>query len=191
MTTSPGIPSNPTTNRPQGKFITLDFLRHPAVTPHPWVRLQFEAAYGFETSSEMNGLYRVLTNIDPTQLREPTPGEKEAMRAVARRACPDAADGVQLEVSEDCALGTFVYPLPKLQRLLVPHLPVVDAVRGACGSVVGIHFRSGYADIAADPPWKALAEKGLPPGVTHREVLRRAWGALHNLTAPCPQRRVA
>lgn len=170
-------------------FVTLTFLQHPAVRAHPWVRLRFQpSSPGAARNAVLLGMHSVLRMVGEAPDGEGRRNAEAAERDAARQACPGAPEGTLLRVEEDCAMGVFFYPLPRLQRLVAPKIPMVDAVRRACGSVVGLHFRSGYADIAADPPWRELGKRPLPARVTHEAVIRRAWGALHALTAPCPRR---
>lgn len=187
----------------QGKFTMRTLLQHPSVRGLPWVRLALR-------THDLDVFQRSQTMLVSPRAPEPgaeTQNAAEADAELARRACGAAASagpgalgmgkGTGM-VPEDCGIPVFFYPLPRLQRLIHPHLPVLDAVRRGCGSVVGIHFRSGYADMAVSGSWHgAAAKKGLRAGAeagageaeSRENVLRHAWAALHNLTRPCPQRQ--
>lgn len=82
-----------------------------------------------------------------------------------------------------CLFAAFLRPAPKLQAVVLPLLPRLDAVRLGRGAVVGVHLRSGHAD------WDFADEIGRagPPGRPDGAwTVADGWRALDEAFRLCP-----
>lgn len=213
----------------QGPWTFRQLLEHPSVEPLAWVRIVLPPESTFSAALRPSETYwDFLQNAGVvsflTSQRFPV-DERRAIEAIIRGdggaeagagsgCAPDEPTGSELA---RCGFPAFLYPTPRLQRLVLPHVGRLDEAWGSCAGVVGVHYRSGYADVAGLGPWhsvrkthaaaaggrekrgrrrgwRALGAASEADGTSaalSREqwgALRAAWRALNNMTRGCPVR---
>lgn len=83
-----------------------------------------------------------------------------------------------------CIHAIFLAAAPPLQTALLPALASLDAARAAGGRVIGLHLRSGYADVAQHSQHALVrrlreARPGFPlPAAAGAAALRHGWGIM-------------
>lgn len=131
-------------------------LAHPLVRDLPYVRLVVSLVDGpvYDSVEELDeDLWGALTGPPPGELADP------------------------------CADAFFMFPRRRLQRLLLPPLARLDSARAAGGAVVGLHVRTGYADLASGVAGTQAVPP--PPPAPPAPTGRAAWEALDFLHTDC------
>lgn len=187
----------------QGDFEFFSLLSHSAVKKLPWIRflLPPDARPDGPGPLGWNMEHVLMSNRGPPPTDDLRIGNPDLYREVCLadaklRAHVDAGgEGPKADLRR-CGIAAFLYPSPRLQHLVAPLLPAIDDTRRRCGALVGVHLRSGFADLADyighnlhPPPPGAPGANGTAVPETAAEAVMNAWAILSNATRPCPQRR--